>query len=400
MSTPGGQLPVILLTVFIDLAGFGLILPILPYYAQAFGAGGLAFGALIGVYSLMQFIATTVLGRLSDRVGRRPILLASILFSAAGHLTFAFAGSYWILFLARTVSGFSAGNISVAQAYIADITSPAERSRGMGLIGAAFGLGFIVGPALGGVAGHFGGPRLAGLVAAGLSVANLIWAYLVLRESLHAEHRVTRRLFDAEHLVAAMRDDRLRALFVVFGLIPFGFSGYMVSLPLFAASALGWGERELGVFFVIVGVMAASVQGYLFGKLARRFGDRPLMILGTLGMAFPIAAAPFMRSSAALYASVLVLAFANSACAPALMGLISTLAGITEQGAMIGAAQSISALGRMSGPFLFGEIYDRVGPRAAFLLAGAVLVAAWAMTLRVPRTAGHATRTGTPLPAE
>ncbi|HWP36736.1 MAG TPA: MFS transporter [Gemmatimonadales bacterium] len=386
MSTPRSQLPVILLTVFIDLAGFGLILPILPYYAQTFGAGGLAFGALIGVYSLMQFIATTVLGRLSDRVGRRPILLASILFSVAGHLTFAFAGSYTILFLARTVSGFSAGNISVAQAYIADITSPSERSRGMGLIGAAFGIGFIVGPALGGVAGHFGGPRLAGLAAAGLSLVNLIWAYLVLRESLHAEHRVTRRLFDVEHLAAAMRDDRLRALFLVFGLIPFGFSGYMVSLPLYAGSALGWGERELGVFFVIVGVMAASVQGYLFGKLARRYGDRRLMILGTLGMAFPIAAAPFMRSSAALYASVFVLAFANSACAPALMGLISTLAGVTEQGAMIGAAQSVSALGRMSGPFLFGELYDRVGPRAAFLAAGAVLVAAWAMTTRVPRT--------------
>jgi predicted MFS family arabinose efflux permease len=385
MSTPRSQLPVILLTVFIDLAGFGLILPILPYYAQTFGAGGFAFGALIGVYSLMQFVATTLLGRLSDRVGRRPILLASILVSAAGHLAFAFAGSYPVLFVARTISGFSAGNISVAQAYIADITSPAERSRGMGLIGAAFGLGFIVGPALGGVAGHYGGPRLAGFLAAGLSVVNLIWAYLVLRESLHAGLRVSRRLLDVEHLVTALRDEKLGPLFLVFGLIPFGFSGYMVALPLYAGSALGWGERELGVFFVIVGVMAASVQGYLFGKLARRFGDRPLMILGTLGMAFPIAVAPFMRSSAALYASVFALAFANSACAPALMGLISTLAGATEQGAMLGAAQSISALGRMSGPFLFGEIYDRVGPRAAFLMAGAVVVLAWVATLRVPR---------------
>ncbi|MBI3982635.1 MAG: MFS transporter [Gemmatimonadetes bacterium] len=394
MSTTRTQLPVILLTVFLDLAGFGLILPILPYYAQTFGAGGLAFGALIGVYSLMQFLATTLLGRLSDRVGRRPILLASILISAAGHLTFAFAGGYPVLFFARTISGFSAGNISVAQAYIADITSPAERSRGMGLIGAAFGLGFIVGPALGGVAGHYGGPRLAGLMAAALSMVNLVWAYLVLGESLHAEHRVARRLLDVEHLVAGLRDEKLGPLFLVFGLIPFGFSGYMVALPLHAGRALGWGERELGVFFVIVGIMAASVQGYLFGKLARRFGDRPLMILGTLGMAFPIAAAPFLKTSATLYASVFVLAFANSACAPALMGLISTLAGATEQGAMIGAAQSVSALGRLSGPFLFGEIFDRVGPRAAFVAAGSVMVLAWAMTLRVPRASEGARSSG------
>ncbi|HEX9582256.1 MAG TPA: MFS transporter [Gemmatimonadales bacterium] len=385
MSTHRSRLWVIFLTVFLDLAGFGLILPILPYYAQRFGAGGLEFGALIGVYSLMQFGATIVLGRLSDRVGRRPILLVSILFSVAGYLAFAFAGSYPVLFLARTISGFSAGNLSVAQAYIADVTSPAERSRGMGLIGAAFGLGFIVGPALGGIAGHYGGPRAAGLAAAGLALVNLVWAYLVLQESLRADHRVTRRLLDVEHLVTGLRDASFRPLFIVFGLIPFAFSGYMVALPLYAGRTFGWAERELGVFFAIVGVVAASVQGYLFGKLARRFGDRPLMILGTLGMAFPIAVVPFVGSSAALYAWVFVLAFSNSACSPALMGLISRFAGATEQGAMLGAAQSFSALGRFSGPVLFGELYDRIGPRTAFLAAGAAMVMAWAVTLRVPR---------------
>jgi MFS family permease len=323
---------------------------------------------------------------LSDRVGRRPILLASILVSAAGHLAFAFAGSYPVLFVARTISGFSAGNISVAQAYIADITSPAERSRGMGLIGAAFGLGFIVGPALGGVAGHYGGPRLAGFLAAGLSLINLVWAYVVLRESLHAELRVSRRLLDTEHLVAAMKDEKLGPLLLVFGLIPFGFSGYMVALPLYAGGALGWAERELGMFFVIVGLVAASVQGYLFGKLARRFGDHRLMVLGTLGMAFPIAVTPFIQSSATVYAWVFLLALSNSSCSPALMGLVSTLAGPSEQGAMLGVAQSVSALGRLSGPFLFGELYDRLGPRWAFLAAGAVLVLAWMATLRVPKS--------------
>jgi len=382
MTAPRSRLFVILLTVFIDLAGFGLILPILPYYAQRFGAGGLGFGTLIGVYSLMQFVATTGLGRLSDRVGRRPILLTSMLFSMAGHLTFAFAGSYAVLFLARTVSGFSAGNISVAQAYIADVTSPAERSRGMGLIGAAIGLGFIVGPALGGLAGHYGGPRAVGLTGASLSFLNLVWAYSVLRESLSAEHRVARRLLDVEHLVAGLRDPRIGPLFIVFGLIPFGFSGYMVSLPLYAGRVFGWGGKELGIFFALVGVVATVVQGYVFGKLAKRVGDRRLMILGTLGMAFPIAAVPFVGSAASLYAWVLVLAFCNSMCSPALTGLISTYAGLTEQGAMLGAAQSMSALGRFSGPFLFGEVYDRAGSTAAFVAAGSVLVIAGMVAMR------------------
>ncbi|OGU10145.1 MAG: hypothetical protein A2W29_05260 [Gemmatimonadetes bacterium RBG_16_66_8] len=342
------------------------------------------------MYSLMQFLATTVLGRLSDRVGRRPILLASIMVSVAGHLTFAFAGRYSLLFLARTISGFSAGNISVAQAYIADVTSPTERSRGMGMIGAAFGLGFIVGPALGGLAGHYGGPRAVGLVGAGLSLINLVWAYAVLRESLSSEHRVTRRLLDVEHLVKALKDPRLGPLFVVFGLIPFGFSGYMVSLPLYAGGKFGWGEKELGLFFALVGVVAASVQGYLFGKLVKRVGDRRLMIIGTLGMAAPIAAVPYVGSAAWLYAWVFVLAFSNSISSPALTGLISTYAGLTEQGAMLGAAQSMSALGRFSGPFLFGEVFDRVGSTEAFLAAGSVLVIAGLVATRVAKPPVHA----------
>src|SRR5260370_30452054 len=171
---------VLFLTVFIDLAGFGLILPILPYYAQRLGAGGLGFGALVGIYSAMQFLATQVLGRLSDRVGRRPILLTTITVSALGYLMFGLAGSYPVLFLARMISGFSGGNISVAQAYIADVTAPAERSRGMGFIGAAFGLGFTVGPALGGLAGDHPGPLPPALVPPAPLAADLVVALLFL----------------------------------------------------------------------------------------------------------------------------------------------------------------------------------------------------------------------------
>lgn len=385
MATKRAALAVIFLTVFIDLAGFGLILPILPYYAQTFGASGFGFGALIGVYALMQFIATIMLGRLSDRIGRRPVLLGSILFSIAGYVLLAFASSYRMLFAARMLSGFSGGNISVAQAYIADITTPANRSKGMGLVGAAFGLGFIVGPALGGLAGHYGGPMAAGLAAAGLSAVNFVSAYVILGESLGREHRVARPLIDMGHVVQGLRDPQLGPLLIVFTLIPFAFAGYMIALPLYAKDAFGWGEKELGWFFTTVGVVAATVQGYAFGKIAQRTGDRPLMLAGVLGMALPIAVAPFVKTAATLYAWVAILALANSLASPALTGLISTFAGATEQGAMLGAAQAMSALGRLSGPFVFGKIYDAVSPTATFLGAAAVMVVAWLVALRVPR---------------
>src|SRR5690242_14176154 len=172
MPASRSRLAVIFLTVFVDIVGFGIVIPILPYDAEHFGAKGLEFGALLGVYSLMQFFANTLLGRWSDRVGRRPILLATMLLNAAGYLLFAFAGSYWMLFLSRVIAGFAGGNISAAQAYVADSTSPAERSRGMGMIGAAFGIGFVIGPALGGLAAHYFGPAAPGLVASGLSLVN------------------------------------------------------------------------------------------------------------------------------------------------------------------------------------------------------------------------------------
>jgi DHA1 family tetracycline resistance protein-like MFS transporter len=383
MPTTRSRLGVIFLTVFIDLVGFGLIIPILPFYAQSMGVAGFGFGALIGAFSLAQFLATVVLGRLSDRIGRRPVILTSILLGVVGYTAFAFAHAYWLLLLARLVAGFAAGNLSVAQAYIADVTSPAERSRGMGLVGAAFGLGFIVGPALGGIAGHYGGPQAVGLLAAALCLVNFTSAWLTLGESLHLEHRVTRRLLDTEHIVLGLRTQRFRPAFLVFAIVPFAFSGYVVALPLFAGANFGWAEKELGWYFTVVGAVAAFVQGYLFGKLSRRVSDRRLTILGVLGMAVSIAALPLVQHGGTLYAWAFVLAFANSIAAPALTGIISTLAGITEQGAMLGAAQSLSALGRLSGPFLFGAIYDRLGPAQSFYAAGMAMAVAWLFSMRM-----------------
>jgi multidrug resistance protein len=370
------RIGVIFFTVLIDLIGFGIVLPILPYYAQRFGAAGVGYGAIIGVFSLMQFLATALLGKLSDRIGRRPVLLTTMLINAIGYTLFAFAGSYWVLFLSRVISGFAGGNISAAQAYIADITSPAERSRGMGTIGAAFGIGFSLGPAIGGFATHWGGPTAPGLVAVGLSLANFVSAYFILPESLSHEHRVKRPLLDLGHIGEAIARPRLRPLMVVWALTPIAFAGYTVSLPLHAAAALGWQERELAILFTVIGVTAASVQGYFFGKIVRHTGERTLVIAGTFGMAVAIAVIPLLTTSALLYGWTFVLAFANSVFAPAATGLVSVYADPTEQGTILGAAQAIAALGRTAGPPLIGAVYDVGSPTAAFLVAGGVMTVA------------------------
>ena len=376
MNPKSGRLGVIFLTILVDLIGFGIILPILPYYAQRFGAEGLGYGAILGVFSLMQFVATALLGKLSDRIGRRPIILATTLINAAGYTLFAFAGSYEVLFLARVVSGFAGGNISAAQAYIADITSPSERSRGMGIIGAAFGIGFSIGPAIGGFAAHWGGPAAPGLVAVGLSLANFVSAYFILSESLSAEHRVARPLFDLGHLGEAVARPLLRPLMAVWALVTFAFSGYTVALPLHAGVAFGWQERELGILFTIIGITAAVVQGYLFGKLVRRTGERALVIAGTFGMAVAIGAVPLVGTSGGLYFWTFLLALANSLFAPAATGLVSVYADLHEQGTVLGAAQAIGALGRMAGPPVVGAVYDGWNGTGAFVVAGGVMLAA------------------------
>jgi MFS family permease len=381
---PRFRFAILFFTVLIDLIGFGILIPILPYYAQRLGAGGLGIGVLFGIYSGMQFFSTAVLGRLSDRVGRRPILLTTIVMNVAGCLLFAAAHSYAVLFVARVFSGFGGGNISAAQAYVADITTPAERSRGMGIIGAAFGIGFVLGPAIGGFAAHLYGPTAPALVAAGLSVLNFVSAYFVLPESLHADLRATRPLLDLSHLPRALRHEKLAPLMWAWFLAAFAFAGYTVALPLWTGAQFGWRERELGWFFTLIGATAAIVQGGLFGRIAKHTGDRRLVIAGSFGMALAIAVVPALPSAPVLYAFTIVLAFSNSIFVPAATGLVSILADPTEQGTVLGAAQALSALGRLCGPIILGHLYDVASPAAAFVAAGLIMVVAATATIKLP----------------
>jgi DHA1 family tetracycline resistance protein-like MFS transporter len=391
------RLAVIWFTVFVDLVGFGIVMPILPYFAQRFGAHGLGYGMLVGAFSLMQFLATAMLGRLSDRIGRRPILLSTMVLNAAGYILFAFAPSYGLLLVARLVSGFAGGNISAAQAYVADITSSVDRSKGMGLIGMAFGLGFILGPGIGGAANHLWGPAAPGLVAAGLSLLNFVSASLILPESLRVEHRARRELWPFRHMAEVLSHPELRALMLVWAIAPFAFAGYTVALPLWAADRLGWKEQDLSLFFIVVGAVAAGTQGGLFRILTRRFGDRRLLVTGMLGMAVSIGVVPFLATSGALYGWTVILAFSNSIMSPAATGLVSTMAAANEQGAVLGVAQSLAALGRFSGPEVTGVVYDQGTPTAAFVVAAAAMLAGWVASLGVPSRPAAAAGIATPV---
>jgi len=385
MPASRARLGVIFFTVLIDLIGFGIVMPILPVYAQRFGAHGIGYGALIFVFSAMQFLATALLGRMSDRIGRRPILLTTMVINAAGYILFAFAPSYWWLFAARVISGFASGNISAAQAYVADITTPAERARGMGLIGAGFGIGFVLGPMIGGLADHYIGHSAPGLIAAGLSILNFFSASVILRESLAVHHRTTRPLFDFGHMVEALGRKHLRPLMLVWLLAPFAFSGYTVVLPLHTAQAFSWGAKDLGWLFVVIGVVAALVQGFLFGKIEKRTGARALLIVGLFGMAISIAAVPYAGSSLLVYAWTVPLAFTNSLFSPAASGLVSIYADPTEQGTILGAAQAFAALGRTIGPLAAGWAYDAFGSFTSYLAAGGVMLLGGFISLRLAR---------------
>ena len=381
------RLGVIFLTVLIDLVGFGIVIPILPYFAQRFGAHGIGYGLLIGAYAFTQFVATAVLGRLSDRWGRRPILLVTMLLNAAGYVAFAYAGSFAVLLVSRLVSGFAGGNISVAQAYVADITTPQERSKGMGIIGAAFGLGFIIGPAVGGLSSHYLGHAAPGLLAAGLSLANLVLAWRILPESLHEQHRSKKPLFALGHFGEALRHHELRWLMVVWFLAPLAFTGYTVAMPLYASSRFGWQEKELGWLFMVIGICAAIVQGWGFGRLSRRTGDRPLLIVGLFGMAAAIFIMPFAGSSVAIYGWTVLLAMSNSIFGPAASGMVSVLADPAEQGTVLGVAQSLAALGRLAGPGGVGAVYDKGGPFAAFAVSAGIMALGAFASLAIPRPA-------------
>jgi MFS family permease len=389
------SLVVLFLTVFIDLIGFGMVIPFLSYYAREYGATGVEVGAVVGIYSIMQFFFAPVWGRLSDRIGRRPVILISLTASLTGYLMFAFARSMPILLLSRVIAGIGGANIATAQAYIADSTSPKDRAKGMGLIGAAFGLGFILGPPLSGFLSHIGTSRdlhgnlLPGLVAAGLSFTALLIALSVLAESKPA-NLVPRSgippQFDPKIWREMMTLPLLGSLMAGLFLTLLAVAGMEVSVTLHGKERFAFTQMDMAYLFLFMGVIVATIQGGLLGRLAKRFGERGLIVIGSTSFVAGFALVPGIYRVPLLYVVAFLIAIGQGLCYPALTSLVSQVAPEAERGSLLGLATAVGSLARFFGPIASGFLYDWAGAAGAFY-GGAVLMAIALMIAVRMRTA-------------
>lgn len=358
---------VIFITVFIDLIGFGIVIPVLPFYVEGtrFNATPRSVGLLFASYSIMQLIFTPILGRLSDKYGRRPVLFLSLLGTGVGFLILGFATTLWMLFAGRIIDGITGGNISTAQAYIADVTTPENRAKGMGVIGAAFGLGFIFGPAIGGILSRWG-INIPFLFAAGLAFSNAILLYFTLPETVTPDHpaRTSAAVGRWSQLAQALKQQRLAFVLLIYFLFIVAFSIMTTSFALFTMYRFGYDAHDTGWLFVFVGVVGAIVQGGLIGRLVKHFGEMPLVIAGALLFAASLFSIPLTGPHTGLATLLLVggtFALGNGLSTPTLMGLASKSVGRGEQGGVLGVTQSVASLARTVGPLVSSAlIYSAV----------------------------------------
>lgn len=384
-SRQRSALSIIFLTVFVDLLGFGIVLPLLPYYAREFNASGMTAGALIAVYSAMQFVFAPLWGRWSDRVGRRPVLLISLAGSTVSYLLFALAHSVPMLFVSRIFAGVAGANISVAQAFIADSTSEQERARGMGLIGAAFGLGFVFGPAMAFFLARFGqsAPGWAATAICGLNFLVALWR---LPESLAPEHR---RAAFGQHrireLSAALSRPQLRTFMFLFAAMVFSFATVEVTLPLLCRAAYHFEAADVSGYFAYLGVMTAIMQGGLMGRLAKRVEETRLVVIGAALLTAGIAATPYTPPVTLLLLSLGAIAFGQGITSPVLSSLISKASGGKAHGSVLGISQSLGSLARILGPLWGGLMFDYGGPSAPYWTTALLMLAVTVVSLSQSR---------------
>lgn len=378
------------LIVFIDLVGFGIVIPLLPFYGEHYAATPAEVGLLMATYSAAQFVAAPLWGRLSDRVGRRPVLAVSLAGIAVAYLWLAYTTQLWELFAARAAAGAMAGNIAVAFAYAADITTPDNRSKGMGLIGAAFGLGFIFGPVIGGL---LAGPdplhadfRSPALAAAAMSALAFVMTVATLPESVSADVR--------ERLRALPRQSRWRQfrqsvtqpavllLILLSFLAHFVFSGMETTFAMWSRRQFGWGPEQNGYVFAFIGVISAGIQG-LIGRLARRFGEPRLVVFGACALAVGIFLIPLSQGLPLLLTAMFVVAVGFSLMSPTLNSLTSLNVHPDAHGGTMGVSRSATTLARVLGPAWAGALFFYFGKSWPFLGGGAVMVLVVALALRI-----------------
>ncbi len=427
VENPRRALGVVFFIVFVDLLGFGILIPVIPLYALSFGATEFVGSLLIASYSAMQFLAAPFLGRLSDSRGRRPVLLLSLTGSVIAWLLFGVAGSLAVLFAARMLAGAMGGNIATAQAYIADITAADDRAKGLGLLGAAFGLGFVFGPALGGFfasepvvaaardllpavvpVSEFSLPSFA---AAAITGTNLVVAFFVLPESRPPEARgapAEDRESRVQQLLSALRSPGLGTLVASFFLVSFAFSALESQFIFLTNDQYGYGATENAIILTYVGVVLAVVQGGLVGPLTDRFGEYRLAVGGAAIQVLTLAAVPFSPQLGAfvpdlgavlpfgpvlpagvlaLLAVMTPLSFGNALTNVSLNTLVSRSATDDEQGGAFGLTQSAGSLARTFGPALAGGLYTGIAFWAPFVVGGVLMIPILVLLGRLDREA-------------
>jgi DHA1 family tetracycline resistance protein-like MFS transporter len=387
-----GRSPLIIIfvTVLIDLIGFGIVIPVLPLYAEQFGASPTMIGVLLGIYSAMTFLFAPILGRLSDQVGRRPVLLLSLVGTSIGFLLMGLANTLWLLFVARIIDGVTGGNISTAQAYIADVTRPEERSRGMGLIGAAFGLGFIFGPAIGGALSHIS-VQAPFYFAAALAAANAVALYFLLPESLSTHHPGDPVLHSSViEVIEQSGGWQLAIVMATYFFATVAFALLTATYSLFTERRFGYDATHNGYIFAYLGLLGAVIQGGLLGKLAARCGDKTLAVSGTVILAASMFALPASSTAARLIVASTGIAVGNSLVTPTLNAIASRSVSAAWQGRVFGVMQSAASLARIVGPVLGGwllnhDLYTQAAHfgRTPYWTAGGIMLVAFVLSLAV-----------------
>ncbi len=371
-------LVIIFVTLFLDLLGFGMILPILPFYAESFGANAFEIGLLSASFSLMQFLFAPFWGRISDRVGRRPIILMSLMGSSISLLLFGLASNLTMLFIARIFAGIFMANLSAAQAYIADITPPEERAKGMGLVGAAFGLGFIFGPTFGGVLSAKG-LSFPAYVASGLALLNFIGAFFLLPESRSKEainhSRYHKRLsaFDLHQFRKAIFHPLVGLFLVLFFFVTLAFANLEATFALMTERNLHYNAKDNGYLFAYIGVLVAIVQGGLIGPLTRRYGEGKLLTTGLILQAVGFLFLPYLHTLPPMLIMLGLVAVGNGLSTPSLQSLISRNTHEDQQGGVLGVSQSLGSLARVLGPAWGGWFFDWLGVPAPYWSGGILL---------------------------
>ncbi len=368
------SLSVIFITVFIDLMGFGILIPILPTFASKnLDISDFGIGIIVAAYSFIQFLFNPLLGKISDRIGRRPLILITLFITSISYLVFSISDSFFLLLLSRLIAGFGGSNIGVAQAYIADVTPKEQRSKGMGLIGAAFGLGFVFGPFIGGALSQYG-YSVAGYAASVFSFLALIFAFFMLPESkkeASAEENRRTLFFDFNYVKSILTHPSLGLLIIIFFIIIFSIANIYGTFAILTYKVYGLTDMQTGYLFALIGIISAIIQGGLINRITSRFDDRKLVLTGLLFMMTGLGLLPYGMNFIGLALVSVIMTFGTGILQPVVLSMISRYSPEKEQGAILGLNQSLASLARVLGPFWGGIAYNFIGYQFPFL-TGAV----------------------------